>query len=267
MAYGSNKKGLVFAKDPKQGALAVFAIFLLVGSMIYLYNTMHPSVSDSVPPEAQNTTASQNLPDSTTGTTPDQQNLAQDASDIFAQTINMQGNQNQTTVVPTTPSNEDVEIITKQRMQGKMVSIPVADSGRLNPFLPDNERVASLSHSSHKVLSLPYLTPPPETIPVDPDAGKIMNTTISGILYDKYSPSAIINIEGTDYLVKKGDIIKRYKVLSISKNSVVVKLGNNLYTAGVGEILSLSDLQNVTANLNKKFGGNDVTINIIKKKG
>lgn len=266
MAYGSKKKGLVFAKDPKQGALAVFAVFLLIGSMIYLYNTMHPSVSDSMPSEAQNTTASQTIPDSTTSITPDQQNLAQDASNIFSQTLNMQGNQNQSNISTAAPSSEDVEIMTKPTMQGKMVSVPVADSGRINPFLPDSERIGLANHSSNKVLSLPYLTPPPETIPIDPDAGKIMNTTISGILYDKYSPSAIINIEGTDYLVKKGDIIKRYKVLSISKNTVVVKLGNNVYTAGVGEILSLSDLQNVTANLNKKFGGNDVTINI-KKKG
>lgn len=265
MAYGSDKKGLVFAKDPKQGVLAIFAIFLFAGSMIYLYNTMHPSDSNSTPPPvAQDTTATQNPTDVAINSSPSQQNMAQEANNIFTQTMNMQGNQNQVSVSPTASTVDGVEIITKPRAPGKMVSISVVDSGRMNPFLPDSESFGL--KNSQKAVSLPFLTPPPETLPFDPDAGKIMNTTISGILYDKYSPSAIINIEGIDYLVKRGDIIKRYKVISISQNAVVVKLGNNIYTAGVGEILSPSDLQNITANLNKKFGGNDVTINI-KKKG
>ncbi len=84
---------------------------------------------------------------------------------------------------------------------------------------------------------------------------------------DKYSPSAIINIEGSDYLVKRGDIINHYKVLYIGKNDVIVQLGKNIYKAGVGELLSPTDLNyNTIANLNKKFGGNNVQISV-KKKG
>lgn len=270
MVSGSGKKKeMAFAKDKKQGILAVFAVFLLIGSGIYLKSSMpsNDSNATAITPQ-QETTVDQTPTDPNNTIQPNQQDLAQDANNIYSQTMNMQGNNTQINVNPTpTTAGDNVEIIAKQKAQGKMVAIAVDNTGRNNPFLPDGERVyTSTHHKTVAAISLPYLTPPPQTLPPDPDAGKIMNTTISGILYDKYSPSAIINIEGTDYLVKKGDVINRYKVLSIGKNQVIVKLGRNIYTAGVGEIFSLTDLQNVTANLNKKFGGNEVTINI-KKKG
>lgn len=158
-------------------------------------------------------------------------------------------------------NESDIEIITRRNNRSnknKMVSVVVADSGRENPFMPVNEGVARGSFA--------YLPPPPETLPTNTDATKIMNTTISGILYDKYSPSAIINIEGSDYLVKRGDVINQYKILSIGKTQVVVRLGNNVYQAGVGELLTLANVNyNTIANLNKKFGGNDVSINVRKK--
>ena len=78
----------------------------------------------------------------------------------------------------------------------------------------------------------------------------------SGILYDKFSPSAILNIEGNDYLVKKGDVVNKYKVLNITQNSVTVKLGSNTYNAGIGEILTEGSVNyNDVSNLSKKFGG------------
>jgi hypothetical protein len=83
-----------------------------------------------------------------------------------------------------------------------------------------------------------------------------MDTIVSGILYDKFSPSAILNIEGSDYLVKKGDVVNNYKILNISQDSVSVKLGNNTYKAGIGEILTEGSINyNNVSNLNKKFGG------------
>ena len=75
-------------------------------------------------------------------------------------------------------------------------------------------------------------------------------------MYDKFSPSAILNIEGNDYLVKKGDVVNKYKVLNITQNSVTVKLGNNTYNAGIGEILTEGSVNyNDVSNLSKKFGG------------
>ena len=100
------------------------------------------------------------------------------------------------------------------------------------------------------------LVEPPDVVNENSDAARVMDTVVSGILYDKYSPSAILNIEGNDYLVKKGDVVNNYKVVNIMQDSVTVKLGNNTYKAGIGEILTEGSLtHNDVSNLNKKFGG------------
>ena len=100
------------------------------------------------------------------------------------------------------------------------------------------------------------LVEPPEQINSNSDAARVMDTIVSGILYDKYSPSAILNIEGNDYLVKKGDVINNYKVLNIMQNAVTVRLGKNVYTAGIGEILTEGNVNyNNVPNLSNRFGG------------
>lgn len=162
-------------------------------------------------------------------------------------------------------SGEDIEIITKKGSftnTGKKVVVAVDDVGSVNPFVPTSD-YSSSSHTSN----LPMLPAPPSTVSENSNAAKVMSTTISGILYDKYSPSAIINIEGTDYLVKKNDVINNYKVLHIGQTQVIVQLGRNIYKAGVGELLSRTDLNyNTIANLNKKFGGNhEVQIRVKKR--
>ena len=122
-----------------------------------------------------------------------------------------------------------------------------------NPFLPyrnigDNGLADDLP---------PYdLVEPPEVLGESSEAARVMDTIVSGILFDRYSPSAIINIEGNDYLVKKGDVVNGYRVMNIAQDSVSVKLGNNTYKAGIGEILTEGTIHyNEVSNLNKKFGG------------
>ena len=100
------------------------------------------------------------------------------------------------------------------------------------------------------------LVAPPEVIEESSDAARVMDTIVSGILYNKFSASAILNIEGSDYLVKKGDTINNYQVLDIQKDYVTVKLGKNTFKAGIGEILTEGEMnKNVISNLDKKFGG------------
>ncbi|MBR2430204.1 hypothetical protein IKB17_01915 [bacterium] len=124
---------------------------------------------------------------------------------------------------------------------------------KAHPFLPyrdigDDSRVSDVPTN--------YLVEPPETLDENSDAARVMDTIVSGILFDKYSPSAILNIEGNDYLVKKGDVVNNYKVLNILQDSVTVKLGSNVYKAGIGEILTEGTLNhNNVSNLNNKFGG------------
>ena len=126
------------------------------------------------------------------------------------------------------------------------------DYGRSDPFLP--------SGITGEKMNLGYgidLEPPPETITVDTEATEIITTKVSGILYDEMNPSSILNIGGTDYLVRTGDVINGYKVLSIAKNYVAVQYGANIYKAGVGELFNAGEIKhNTVSNLENKFGGN-----------
>ena len=134
------------------------------------------------------------------------------------------------------------------------ISIP-SGTIKANPFLP--YRVLD-KDSSSRVSDVPAfeLIAPPEEVNENSDAARVMDTIVSGILYDKFSPSAILNIEGNDYLVKKGDVVNNYKVLDITRNSVSVKLGTNTYKAGIGEILTEGTVNhNDVSNLSSKFGG------------
>lgn len=295
MAVGREKKKgpkkkekMVFAKDKKQAVLAMVVLALFLGNTVYMivkyfidqnaYSvSSQPSTAEELArkqkenldilsggsvksPEELAASGVNNSAGATSTSGADaMDNLAQDTNNIYDQTVNMQPQANPQ--VKGAQAGEDIDIMTKQKFQknGKTVLITVSASGRSNPFLPAGENFSPAA--------FPYLTAPPETLPSNSDAGKVMTTVISGILYDRYSPSAILNIEGTDYLVKKGDVINRYKVLSITKDQVLVQLGHNVYKAGVGELLSLTDLKfNTIANLHKKFGGNEVPINV-KRKG
>ena len=131
------------------------------------------------------------------------------------------------------------------------ISIPTG-TVKANPFLPYRD----IGGSSVSDVPKYDLVAPPEVVNENSDAARVMDTIVSGILYDKFSPSAILNIEGNDYLVKKGDVVNNYKILNITQNRVSVKLGNNTYNAGIGEILTEGSVNyNDVSNLNKKFGG------------
>ena len=124
---------------------------------------------------------------------------------------------------------------------------------KANPFVP--YRNLGDTNSVPDVPSY-NLVEPPEIIDANSNAARVMDTIVSGILYDRFNPSAILNIEGNDYLVKKGDVVNNYKVLNILQDSVTVKLGNNVYKAGIGEILTEGTLhKNDVSNLSNKFGG------------
>jgi len=274
---GKKKKGgkeeLALAKDSKQLAIAIAVVLIFVGNSIYMVvkyiqeQTPQPMVAhntQNMTPEQRLAQQQQQNLESLSQGAP---NVAQDANDIYSQTLSLKGDEhavNNEAKRMVKDAESDIEIIPRKVIRdrnGKMVKIVVDSSGRSNPFLPASENFVPSSTSS-----MPFLPPPPETLQVDSDAGKVMTTTISGILYDKYSPSAIINIEGVDYLVKRGDVVNRYKILSIGKTQVLVQLGKNVYQAGVGELLSLTNLNfNTIANLNKKFGGNNISVNVRKK--
>lgn len=275
----SNKGNKIeFAKDSKQATLAVVVFVLFLFSVAYsgikAYKESHPQPvvnnniatnnTDPNPADSLGMPAQQS-PDINNNIPPETpEKLQQSANDIYSQTVNLQNSQPKKMNQNYHSTSEDVDILVKGKTtgkSGKMTYISVDNAGRTDPFLPIEESIAVQRNAQ-----LPSLTAPPETVPYNSEASKVMKTTISGILYDKYSPSAIINIEGADYLVKSGDIINGYRILSISKNNVIVQLGRNVYRAGVGELLSPAELKcNTIANLNKKFGGNNIPISVRKK--
>lgn len=153
-------------------------------------------------------------------------------------------------------NDDDMEFALTQSSQAAVsskrdvIQIPVGIVKK-NPFVP-------YGNNNNKVNDVPdfALIDPPEIVDEGSDGARVMDTTVSGILYDKFSPSAILNIEGSDYLVKQGDVVNNYKVLNIARDSVTVKLGANVYRAGIGEILTEGSVNyNNVANLNNKFGG------------
>lgn len=144
--------------------------------------------------------------------------------------------------------------ISATAVKKSLITIP-AGTENPNPFVPYRD-ISGKVESGASDVPTSILIEPPESANTGSEAARIMDTIVSGILFDKFSPSAILNIEGNDYLVKKGDVVNNYKIESITQDSVTVKLGTNIYKAGIGQILTEGNLNhNDVANLSNKFGG------------
>lgn len=164
------------------------------------------------------------------------------------------------------PDDGDVTIVSNQDNlpSQSMVAMSVEDLGRSDPFMPYGA-VSPAAASAKQVKPLPPrdLLPPPEIVTTDETATEVIATKVSGILYDKFNPSAILNINNSDYLVRTGDVVNNYKVLSIAKDYVTVQYGANVYKAGVGELFTGEGINfNAVSNLDRKFGG---AKNLMKK--
>lgn len=148
--------------------------------------------------------------------------------------------------------DSSVTVVDDETGSDKMVDVTLESVGRANPFLPSKEgRALAIKESLNFDLMEPPVTPQ-----ADEYTQRVIATKISGIMYDKYNPSAILNIEDTDYLVRSGDVINGYKVLAISPTTVTVQLGPNVYKAGVGEVVDEGAINyNTVSNLSSKFGG------------
>ena len=102
--------------------------------------------------------------------------------------------------------------------------------------------------------------PPTSLASADAAAAVITRTKVVGIMYNANSPSAIINVDQKDYLVRPGDKIidQEYKVVKIHPSWITVSLGSNVYSAAIGELFSKDDLnknQTDLYNLENRFGG------------
>ena len=139
---------------------------------------------------------------------------------------------------------DDIEVVVMPKSNETMVTVSLDDTGRSDPFLPaaDYAQIATLATPSVNDF---YMIPPPDSTGYDQDAVDVVKTKVSGIMYDRYNPSAILNINDVDYLVRTGDVVNNYRVLAISPSTVTVQLGANTYRAGVGEMFSGEDMNYV----------------------
>lgn len=184
---------------------------------------------------------------------------------------------------------ESVEVDVEENQAASMVAYDVTSVGRSDPFLPSDEirafdeakrsAYAEAERHNSKIAEIeklrdvvvrepddisPYSfnlpTPPTALADANSDAAKITRTKVVGIMYNKTSPSAIINVDEKDYLVRQGDQIigQEYKVLQINPSWITVGLGTNIYSASIGELFSRDEFdstQNDVYNLRNRFGG------------
>lgn len=187
------------------------------------------------------------------------------------------------------PSENTIDIEDEANEASRMVSYDVTSIGRSDPFMPSGEiaafeaakksaiaeanahnaQIAAIKRKQKMVIrEADDISPYSFNLPVPPTslastaaaAAKITRTKVVGIMYNKVSPSAIINVDEKDYLVRPGDKIigQEYKVVQINPNWITVSLGSNVYSAGIGELFSkeeFSKTQNDLYNLKNRFGG------------
>lgn len=146
----------------------------------------------------------------------------------------------------------------KEVLTTKRAVVDIDDKVAVNPFLPTDE--INKRVTKKVVKPNPNFILPPSASDVSEGARLLLQTSVSGIMYDAYSPSAIVKIFNTDYLVKKGDSILGYKILNITPKTVVIKRDANIYNAPIGRILATLDTvnNNEISHLNTRFGGSNV---------
>lgn len=158
------------------------------------------------------------------------------------------------------PHNQNVDNKTNKR--AKMVVFDEeqkdTDSNNVkvcaNPFLPtmnvDNENDNSLG--AYEII----VPPNGDEIDNSVEVSTMMETKVSGILYDRDNPQAILNYDGQDQLVRRGDRLAGFYVMSITPDKVILKQGNNVYRVSVGQTVTDEGINyNVNSNLGKQFGG------------
>ncbi len=138
------------------------------------------------------------------------------------------------------------------------VTISIGDVGRKNPFAPPGGKTATAETKTTTESGLDFeIIEPPELAPEDATVTKLLQTKVAGIMYDARRPSAIINIDGIDQLVRVGDILSGFEFIAITKNKVVIRSDNNVYRASVGQPLNAEKITNPIeiSNLETKFKG------------
>ena len=159
------------------------------------------------------------------------------------------------------PFSKKEQNSTENQNSGQIV-ISYNNISRLNPFKPFEialeKQKLEMEQETQALAEIPFevIEPPTSSVP-DENITSLLDTQISGILYDDVSPSAIVNINGQDQFVKVGDVVSGYKIDGITRNKVQISYMNNSYVASVGELFTRGALESQPAvdNLENKFAG------------
>ncbi len=129
-------------------------------------------------------------------------------------------------------------------------------AARTNPFKPPVIEDKNKSEDLLNNTGFEIIEPPVKSV-ADENLTKLLQTQISGIMYDENSPSAIVNLNGVDQFVRVGDTVSGYTIESITKDCVQIKYKSNSYVASVGELFTRGSLEKrpAVANLENKFAG------------
>jgi hypothetical protein len=157
-------------------------------------------------------------------------------------------------------ADKDSATFAEKPKAGEDVTIAIGDVGRKNPFAPTESRKQTKQATTAKSNNEGYdfdIIEPPALAPEDTSIARLLETKVTGIMYDAKRPSAIINIDGTDQLVRIGDILGGFEFVAITKNKVIIRSDNNIYRASVGQPLTAEKITNPVeiSNLESKFWG------------
>lgn len=168
------------------------------------------------------------------------------------QAVNDQENVNQDDkqegAIPVVNEDEASELKPDEEEEKKEV-VNVIPTGRPNPFLPLSKYtvqprktetvVRTINNIDYDSVNIPL--PPKEYGEISTYTDQLMTISVSGIMYDKVKPSAIITYDGSDYFVQIGDRLNKFHVADIGPDYVKIALGKNIYTAKVGEEFKVND--------------------------
>lgn len=152
---------------------------------------------------------------------------------------------------------ETEETANNQGEENNAIMVVYNKAARLNPFKPpviDKTQLDDYDMLNNTEFEI--IEPPVQSVP-DENLTRLLQTQISGILYDEENPSAIVNLNGLDHFVKTGDVVSGYTIDNITKDKVQVSYKDNSYVASVGELFTRGSLdkQRAVVNLENKFAG------------
>lgn len=194
--------------------------------------------------------------------------LKAQSSDLSGKTV---GKQRTLANISASAINKQKKTSSASKNKDEMVVVNVVNFGRKNPFKPYKKYNIVTGNVNTGDLGIPYDIPPPPTF--DPAADNqlknLMAAKVNGILYDPNGKSvAIINVKGSDYMVRQNDSVFGFYVGKITKNLVTVSYGNNTYNVSVGQVIGQEAINyDPVVRNNQNFGGMNYRLPSINTNG